>query len=200
MSIFYIADTHFGHANIIQFDKRPFATVAEMDAALIANWNNNVQKQDTVYILGDFCWNREPRWIEILDQLRGEKILIRGNHDPIFMSTRLKQRFQYITDYKEIKDDGRWVIMSHYPIPFYKKAYDPNTYMLCGHVHLTRENDFLNDIRRELIKTHTDEWGNSCGHIFNVGCMTDSMEYCPKTLSQIIEDHEYLFRTNVAAL
>ena len=35
--IFYIADTHFGHENILQMDSRPFASVEEMDTALIKN-------------------------------------------------------------------------------------------------------------------------------------------------------------------
>ena len=29
--IFFTADTHFGHENVIQFDKRPFASADEMD-------------------------------------------------------------------------------------------------------------------------------------------------------------------------
>lgn len=32
---FYIADTHFGHANAIRFDNRPFADPEEMDAEII---------------------------------------------------------------------------------------------------------------------------------------------------------------------
>lgn len=91
--IFYIADYHFGHANVIRFDKRPFNSAEEMDKTMIDNWNDVVGKDDTVYILGDFCWNTEERWIEILDQLNGKKVLIRGNHDLKTMSQQLRSKF-----------------------------------------------------------------------------------------------------------
>ena len=51
---FYISDTHFGHFNAIDFDHRPFKTTEEMDEALIKNWQDTVQEEDNVYILGDF--------------------------------------------------------------------------------------------------------------------------------------------------
>ena len=53
MSIFYIADLHIGHANIIKFDNRPFADLNEMHSVIVDNWNRVVRGDDTVYILGD---------------------------------------------------------------------------------------------------------------------------------------------------
>lgn len=52
--IWFTADQHFGHANIIKFCNRPFADIDEMDATLIANWNKVVKPGDTVFHLGDF--------------------------------------------------------------------------------------------------------------------------------------------------
>lgn len=51
--VFFTSDLHFGHANVIRFDNRPFATVEEMDAELIRRWNDKVAKGDLVYVLGD---------------------------------------------------------------------------------------------------------------------------------------------------
>lgn len=51
--VYFTADTHFGHENIIKFCDRPFASVEEMDETLIANWNGRVRANDTVFILGD---------------------------------------------------------------------------------------------------------------------------------------------------
>lgn len=181
----YISDLHFCHANIIRFDGRPFKDVEEMESTLIQNWNNVTSKQDTVYILGDFCWGKENEWKCIVPQLNGNKVLIRGNHDLKEMSSGLKRLFQDVRDYKEITDSGRHVIMCHYPILLYKASYNPNCYMLCGHVHTTRENDFLNIWRNQLRDSKSDVT-HSCGNIINVGCMMPYMGYAPRTLDEII--------------
>lgn len=183
---FYIADCHFGHANVIKFDHRPFDSVEEMDRKMIDNWNNAVCQDDIVYILGDFCWNTEERWIEILDKLNGNKILIRGNHDLKTMSQQLRNKFQDIKDYKEVKDGGKRVLLSHYPMPFYRGAYNKDIVHLYGHIHVTLEHDFMEHIR-EYVNEYDDR-GNSkhkC-QFYNVGTMMPWMDYTPRTLDEII--------------
>lgn len=61
---YYISDMHLGHKNVLEFDKRLFADVDEMDRALIELWNARVQKDDEVYIIGDFQYRSEkgPIW------------------------------------------------------------------------------------------------------------------------------------------
>ena len=58
------ADSHFAHANVIEYTGRPFASVNEMDEAMIAAWNSVVGPDDVVYHLGDFCLGGliEARW------------------------------------------------------------------------------------------------------------------------------------------
>ena len=183
---YYISDTHFGHANIINFDKRPFKNTAEMECELINRWNFVVTPADTTYILGDFCWSRdEDEWIRILKQLNGQKVLILGNHDIHQPTTRLRKMFADIRDRKEITDNGKHVIMCHEPILLYKSSYDPKCYMLCGHVHVTREDEFLEKWRWELRETKTSNSDN-CGNIYNVGCMKSYMDYTPRMLDEII--------------
>lgn len=53
--IYYTGDQHFGHSNIIRFCNRPFVTVAEMDEALIKNWNNVVSNDDMIIFLVIWC-------------------------------------------------------------------------------------------------------------------------------------------------
>ena len=49
--IFFTADTHFGHNNVIRFCDRPFSSAAEMDEVMIRNWNARVTGGDTVYMM-----------------------------------------------------------------------------------------------------------------------------------------------------
>ena len=53
---FYISDWHYGHANVIAFDNRPFKSLLEMDEALVDRWNAVVSPGDIVYVLGDMFW------------------------------------------------------------------------------------------------------------------------------------------------
>ena len=53
---YFTSDLHFGHENILRFDKRPFSSIKEHDEELIKRWNAKVKPGDTVYILGDFIW------------------------------------------------------------------------------------------------------------------------------------------------
>src|SRR5689334_79272 len=102
---FVVSDTHFSHAGILTFKRpchsthwfskpvsdcpechglgavmvRPFSCVEEMDNTMIQNWNKVVRPDDKVYHLGDVAMKRSG--VEILDQLNGDKRLIRGNHD-----------------------------------------------------------------------------------------------------------------------
>ena len=81
MSVYFIADTHFGHKNIIEYENRPFGNVEEMDKVLIKNWNNTVSKADTVFMLGDFSFYGKEKTMNICQSLNGKKILVMGNHD-----------------------------------------------------------------------------------------------------------------------
>ena len=57
--IYYIADCHFGHGNVIRFDNRPFEETQSMDEVLIKNWNERITDEDDVYIIGDAFWKNE---------------------------------------------------------------------------------------------------------------------------------------------
>ena len=65
--IYYTADLHVHYAQLLP--SRPFATVEEMDEALVKNWNDTVGPEDTVYLVGDIGWNGGRVPGELLERL-----------------------------------------------------------------------------------------------------------------------------------
>ena len=190
--IYYIADNHFGHKNVIRFDNRPFADTVLMDEVLVHNWNERVTEDDTVYILGDCFWKNEENSVKLIQRLKGHKHLIRGNHDRVH--GRLRFYYESIEHYAEINDNDRLVILCHYPIPFYKNQHY-GAVMLYGHVHRTKEYEYLTEMRK-AIKANATGYGTPSGNFINVGCMMPYMDYTPRTLAEIIAGDAAHFENN----
>lgn len=51
--VYFIADTHFSEENIILYENRPFKNTEEMDSGLASRWNQVVNNNDDVFVLGD---------------------------------------------------------------------------------------------------------------------------------------------------
>ena len=98
------------YTNVLRFDNRPFPDTAQMDDTLIQNWNDRVTSEDTVYVLGDAFWKSEENSIQIMERLRGHKHLIQGNHDRV--KGKLRFYWESITQYAEVNDENRLVILS----------------------------------------------------------------------------------------
>ena len=130
--IYFTSDLHLGHTAVINMQQRPFETVEEMNAALIQNWNSFVHKNDTVYILGDLCHHiKVEECNELIKQLKGHKILIRGNHDKDY-DTDL---FDGICDFLELKGRCQTTIsLMHYPMVEWPKSRHGGIH-LHGHQH-----------------------------------------------------------------
>lgn len=178
---FYIADCHFDHGNIIHFDNRPFTTVDEMNETLIKNWNSVVSNQDEVFILGDFCWSKEDRWIELLQELKGQKTLIKGNHD--IDPCKSRRYFADVKERKTIDDNGRKVILDHFPSPCFKNHFY-GWFHLYGHVHNSFEHNMM-----EHDKYLMEQLYNKQCNMYNVGVMMPYMNYTPRTLDEILRGY-----------
>ena len=175
--IYYIADMHFGHRNVLRFDARPFESIAAMDETIIQNWNARVTDEDTVYVLGDAFWKNEADSVAILSRLKGHKHLIRGNHDRVH--GKLGTLWESIEHYAEITDGTTQVVMCHYPIPFYKGQFYGGV-MLYGHVHNSQDWELVKKCQRL-----TWDAGRP-SNLINVGCMMPYMNYTPRTLAEIM--------------
>ena len=185
-NIFFISDTHFGHANMITFlnydgtRMRPFDSVEECDELMIENWNKVVKPTDRIYHLGDVvykCKNRD----EIMQALNGHKILIKGNHDR-------DQLGWYMKYFKDIRGthhiDGNY-LLSHFPIhPDSKGRFARG---LHGHIHAQTV------MRSKLIECgfsrEPDPWYRNC-------CV-EVNNYAPIPFEVIKEETEKLIEDGV---
>ncbi len=114
MTVFFTSDTHFGHAGVLGLYKRPFASVAAMDAALVERWNAVVGPGDEVWHLGDFALaGGIARAGTLLAALNGRKHLIAGNNDP--ERVRREPGWASVADYGELELDGVKLVLCHYP-------------------------------------------------------------------------------------
>ncbi len=132
MTTYFTADTHFGHTKIIEFCRRPFIGIEDMDRELISRWNLTVGKDDEVYHLGDISFRGKTATTEILKQLNGVKHLIKGNHD--HLNVESKDQFYTIKDYDEIVIEGQRIVLCHFPIEsWHRMGY--GAWHLHGHSH-----------------------------------------------------------------
>lgn len=178
MTVWFTSDTHFHHANIIEYCGRPFRDVDHMNEEMIHRWNERVKPGDLVYHLGDFAMGPKEKALETKRRLNGGVILVRGNHDRSeasmkamgFESVYSKLETLFVVYGKE-----RRFYLSHIPIGLDHRSpkkyseeltkpppkyYD---YWLCGHVH--------------------EKW-KSRGKTINVG--VDQWDFRPVTLEELL--------------
>lgn len=184
-TVWYTADLHFGHRNIITYCNRPWPTPETMDAGLVERWNDTVQPSDTVWVLGDVALS--PKAIGPVSLLNGRKILVAGNHDACW--ERHRGHKNKIDVYRRAGFDeihpsgivdshrigGRDVRLAHLPYAgdhtdndryADRRPLDDGRPLICGHVHT-------------LWRTH--------GRQINVG--VDVWDYAPvsaETLAELI--------------
>lgn len=194
---YYISDLHFYHQALnTVMDCRGFETVEQMNQFMIDQWNSRVCKKDEVVVLGDLSWAKGEETNKVLSQLKGKIYLIEGNHDRIYLHDKHFDltRLEWVRPYAEVHDNGRKVILSHYPIPFYNGQYHrnkngvPNTWMLYGHVHDTIDQQLMRQIIQKIRQTQVRECEIPC-QMINCFCMYSN--YVPLTLDEwIVKSNE----------
>ena len=109
--IYFIADTHFNHENIIK------------------KWNSVVKKEDTVYHLGDVGFGTTEMLKDLVGRLNGTKILLRGNHD-FKRGLNGWKEVGFSEVYKKKIELGN-LILTHAPI----ELEDKEKINVFGHIH-----------------------------------------------------------------
>lgn len=139
INIWFTSDHHFGHKNIIEFSKRPFSSVDEMNETMIERWNERIGKDDDVYHIGDFALLSQGKLKQLLDRLNGRIHLITGNHESSALDCA--DRFVWIKDYYEITIPDpdahrgeRFIVLFHYAMRVWNASHH-GTWHLYGHSH-----------------------------------------------------------------
>ena len=133
---YYISDLHLFQEKHLVRNSRPFHDTEEMWYAIKKNWEEKVTRHDTVYIVGDVCDLAHADIVgRMIRKLPGEKILIHGNHDMKNIKDRnFMLPYKKHSSYMEIVDNGRNVVLCHYPIEEWD-GYWRGYYHIHGHVH-----------------------------------------------------------------
>ena len=196
---YYISDLHFfcnsqTNAGCVNYDNRPFANVEEMHEYMLRRWNEKVTNGDTVYILGDVALRgKRDALIGLVAQLKGKKVLIKGNHDEL-TDYRYRQLFHEVYDYKELSDafDGQTykLVLCHYPILMWRGQHS-GTILLYGHTHNSAEDTFFQECIAKMNESEEmgqRRYGKKLIQAINVGCMQSYMEYEPRTLKELLAE------------
>jgi calcineurin-like phosphoesterase family protein len=116
-AVYLTADPHWGHEGVCRFMRndgvtklRPWDNAAEMNEAMIKNWNETVRPNDKVYVMGDVAMNKNAL-NETMGRLNGDLVLIKGNHD-ILKKNEYDKYFRDIRAYHVMNG----CILSHIPI------------------------------------------------------------------------------------
>ena len=169
--IWVTSDLHFCHDRAFIWEARGYNSVEEMNNEQIRKWNEIVDDQDEVWVLGDLMLGDLEDGIACLKQLKGKIHVCLGNHDTnkreqayrdmgwdVHLAARLK--------YKKFN-----FYLSHYPTITHnleEKELWQVVVNLYGHTHQTT--NFY----------HDDPW------MYHVG--VDSHDGYPVTIDQILED------------
>lgn len=151
-TFWFTADLHLGHGNIIRYCLRPFLspeereralreprgrwrvsaeTVELHDRALLDAINTSVAEEDTLWILGDFCWGRLDVARTYRDRiLCGSVHLVWGNHD----HRSIRPLFGQAIEQGMIEVEGQDLWLNHYPMRSWNRSFH-GTWQLYGHVH-----------------------------------------------------------------
>ena len=154
--IFFTSDLHFQDERLNLYSRDlVFHNFKEFDDHIIKIWNEKINKEDLVILVGDISMTRDG--LNYLTKLNGEKWLVKGNYDNSIENGGtakyeisdeiLSEFFTKIVDDLEIKIGEELVYVNHYPT-----NRKPQCMNICGHIHGTWK------VKRNIINVGTDAW------------------------------------------
>lgn len=172
--IWFTSDWHFYHDREFIYKPRGFNNIYEMNEAIISHYNEVVNPEDDVYVLGDLMLNNNDAGIAAIKQLKGQLHIIRGNHDTDTRMELYNQCYNIIeiTEGQFFKWNGYHFYLNHYPTFTSNLEKGPHLkeHMINLFAHTHQQTNFYNEIP----------------FIYHVG--VDSHNCYPVNIETIIED------------
>lgn len=144
--IFLITDTHWGHDNIIKYCNRPL----NYNDLIIERWKEIVSEKDIIYHLGDVIMGRHETLTNILSQLPGTKILIKGNHDNHSDNWYIRAGFDAVLEKAQVNG----VILSHKPSFLSELEINYGIINVFGHFHNAPADRWEFSLKERIIDSH----------------------------------------------
>ena len=161
-NIYVTSDFHFCHNKDFIYAPRGFNSVAEMNETIIKNFNDIMDWNDILYILGDCFLNDNEEGMKLMRRIPGEKHIIWGNHDTDTRQILMGSEFLFHGYAYPLKYKGYHFYLSHYPTLTSNKDEDKplkrRVINLCGHTHTQ---DKFKDMDKGLI-FHVELDTNNC--------------------------------------
>ena len=189
--IYFTADLHFGHKNILTLAGRDFPSIEEHDKAIIDAINETVTTADHLYILGDIGFHRDLSTLkECLLKIKCRNLhIIKGNHDNMQHLIQLK-REHVIADVKEMQTvqwENKSIFCCHYPMrewPGFYRGY----YCAYGHVHGTLPQYKKSiDVGIDSIGIKPIEFG-ALTELIDKGCLKDAISKDDELINKYFPD------------
>ena len=174
---YYISDLHLGDYGIAKYQS-PFSSEEEMTKTIIQNFNERVNREDDVWMVGDIISHANQSLAYYLRQLNGRKHLITGNHDhDLVRDAKARSYFVSIDEIKYIVDGTNKIILCHYPMAEWN-GYQRGVCHIYGHIHdhMNRSGRFMKSLLDEGIMA------------LNAAVMING--YRPVTFDELVENNK----------
>lgn len=161
-----------------------------MHQKIITEWNKRVKNTEHIYVLGDFSFGSIDKTTEILSQLSGYKIIIKGNHD-MPAHKLIKMGFDEVHENLTfVLPGGIKVFLSHFPFhPMTKYQKLPDGAVFSDEASYVGDRRYLHkrivdDGEKWLIHGHVHNSWKQSGKQINVG--VDVWDFKPVSHEQIV--------------
>jgi len=127
--LLFTSDLHLGHNNICKY-RTQFSSPEEHNEIIFDNLATNVEKRDTLYLLGDIAFSLS--WLERISSINCKhKLLVCGNHD-LEHGITMRHLVAYYDDVKTLfSKRNNWI--SHCPI--HEQELRGRVLNIHGHLH-----------------------------------------------------------------